>query len=320
MRGVAALLSVVMLAASITAGVHADEPSPTDLATAHQAFEEGLAFEDKGDWSSALARFQKTATVRLTPQVRFHLALCMENLGRLVEALNEFRRAGADAAGDSTASGQVVVTNAAKHVTDLKERIPRVRLHIPSDAQLTAISIDGHAVSPSLVDTAMLVDPGIHTLIVRATDRVPFQLKLTLSERGGEQSVEVVLAKAAGDTTTDKPQEPATRGAWPWVAFGLGAATLVTAGVMYRLRANTIDELDPACGANRATCPDNLNGVASNGRTYTTLGNIMLGIGIASVATGVVLLVLPTSERTQAKGVVLRAVATPFSLSLAGNF
>jgi len=314
-RCVAVVLLVSIASASLPS--FAGEPTATDLATAREAFDEGLALEEKGDWTGALGRFQKVASVRITPQVRFHLGLCFENLGRLVEALNEFRRAESEADGDKTPSAQIVVANAGKHVSDLKARIPRLRLVVPESEKIAAILIDGNAVSESLADRAFFVDAGKHTLTVKTPDGRSFEHAIEFEERSGEHSIDVVFPKPADKPKPTETETSSGRGPWPWLALGVGASAMIGAGVMYKLRSNTLSELDAVCGADRRTCPYDPSSSEARGRNYALAGNILLGVGAATIALGVVLLVIPTSKSNETH---VTASIAPNGFVLAGVF
>ena len=69
------------------------EPSEPELEAARRSFSEGLRLEEYRDFVGALERFEAVASVKTTPQVRFHRALCLEKLGRWVDAREEFVRA-----------------------------------------------------------------------------------------------------------------------------------------------------------------------------------------------------------------------------------
>ena len=71
--------------------------TPEELARARQVFNDGKLLEDKQAWDLALERFRAVARVKMTPQVRFHIALCEENLGRLVQAIKGFELAAEEA-------------------------------------------------------------------------------------------------------------------------------------------------------------------------------------------------------------------------------
>ena len=69
-----------------------------ELKRARAQFQQATELEQAGNWAAALQRFREVGQVRMTPQVRFHIAVCEENLGRLVTALGGYELALAEAA------------------------------------------------------------------------------------------------------------------------------------------------------------------------------------------------------------------------------
>lgn len=282
------------------------EPTAAEIAAARELFEEGLKLEDKNQWSDALERFRKVAAVKTTPQVRFHIALCLENMGKLVDALVEFQRATSDDAGATNVS-----VNGPKHIADLKERIPRVIIKVPAGVEGVSVTIDGAAVTPSLVGTAIPLDPGAHKLSVQATKRTTFGKDFELKERDKPITIDVTLPEATDggggdDTTPPKDDKPAPSsgggvGPLPWVFGGIGVAALAGSGVFFLMRQGTIKDLEEMCGPSRSGCPESARATFDKGRTYNTYGNILLGVGALSVATAVVLFVVAPPSSSEAK-------------------
>ncbi|MEO7096259.1 MAG: hypothetical protein ABI175_23570, partial [Polyangiales bacterium] len=89
----AASLSLARLPFFVGVPLAFAEATTAELTAARELFDEGLKLEEKNQWQPALDRFRKVAAVKATPAVRFHMGLCLENLGKLVDALNEFERA-----------------------------------------------------------------------------------------------------------------------------------------------------------------------------------------------------------------------------------
>jgi hypothetical protein len=79
---------------------------------------------------------------------------------------------------------------------------------------------------------------------------------------------------------------------------GTGLVLLGVAGVMYALRDTTIHDMDAACGSARDRCPRSIEDTESRGRTYTTAGNILLGVGAAALVTGVVFYLAEPKKKT----------------------
>jgi hypothetical protein len=70
----------------------AAEPTKTELAAARDLFARAERDEDGGRWGDALDKLRRASSVKMTPGIRFHIALCEENLGQLVAAPRETRK------------------------------------------------------------------------------------------------------------------------------------------------------------------------------------------------------------------------------------
>src|SRR5450432_3063486 len=79
------------------AAVADDAPTTAQLNAARALFIAAEKDEDAQRWSEAFEKLQRVAQVKLTPGVRYHLALCEEHLGRLVAALSDYKTAASDA-------------------------------------------------------------------------------------------------------------------------------------------------------------------------------------------------------------------------------
>lgn len=324
MRLGAALLTLSLL--GVVAPVRAD-PTAAEIAAARELFDEGIALETKGRWAQALDRFRKVAAVKTTPQVRFHVALCLENTGKLVDALVEFQRAQVDAEKDPAAG--MVASHAAKHVAELKERIPRVIVIVPSDIAGVTLTIDGASVTTSLIGTAIPLDPGKHSITVTAPQRAAFEQQIELVERGKPVTVQAVLPPADAPAkvvpvTPKEPEQPPHRGfgPWPWLVGGAGVAALAGGTVLYVLRQRTIDELSAACAPDRTQCPEDQRDVADRGRTYTTWGNVLFGVGAVGIVSSAVLFALAPSDAPGSARTSLHVATGPglFGIGLGGTF
>lgn len=319
MRFGAVVLTLSLLGLG-AAAVHA-EPSAAEIAAARELFDQGIAFETKGQWAQALDRFRKVAAVKTTPQVRFHIALCLENTGKLVDALVEFQRAQIDAEKDPAAA--VVITNSSKHVAELKERIPRVV--VTTDAPSPTLSIDGNVVAGSLIGAPIPLDPGKHVIRVTASKRKTFTRELELVERAGTTNVVATLPpedEVVAPPSEKHDTEPSGFGPWPWIAGGVGLGALAGSTVFYVLRQRTIDQIGSAC-PDASHCPEDQRDTYDRGRTYTTVGNVLLGVSVTSLAASTVLFILSPSDPAKTTAVTgVRVTGGPglVSLSLSGNF
>src|SRR4051812_36571010 len=86
----AAMIATAVIFANGALARAGAEPTGAQLDQARERFAAGRALEKDGRWSEALDAFQQVGAIKMTPQVRFHIALCLENVGVLTQALDGF--------------------------------------------------------------------------------------------------------------------------------------------------------------------------------------------------------------------------------------
>jgi thioredoxin-like negative regulator of GroEL len=97
-----------------------DALSAAQLNEARERFSQGRKLEDAGRFEEALVAFRQVARVKTTPQVRFHIALCLMHTNQPVAALEEFHTAIFEAG--TTAPN--VVAEAKQHIATLSDTTP----------------------------------------------------------------------------------------------------------------------------------------------------------------------------------------------------
>ena len=288
-----------------------------ELQAARDKFQKALALQTGGDWAGALALLKEVAAVRSTPQVRFNIALCEENLGQLVAAVGDYELAAADA---RSADETEVVEEAGRRLSELKGRVPKVVVERGANADTATITLDGVALGDQVIGKSMNVDPGPHVITARAIGFDSFRATVRVDE-AETKTIVVALTPIA----EPKPAPLPTPGGVPpepsppiaaYVAGGIGVASLVTAGVMYGLAQGTKNELARECDGLK--CPDSLEDTFNRGETYATVGNVTLGIGIVGVGLGAFFYV--THERDQVSGLVPGAPGSLAGASYLGRF
>jgi hypothetical protein len=320
-RSLAVVLSLALAAPVLGVSVasRAAEPSAAELAAAREIFARGVQLEEAHQWFEALAQFRKVAAVKVTAAVRFHLGLCLENTGKLVDALNEFNRAEA-AATPGEPDAAIIVEKSKKHVAELGARIPRVVVVAPVDVQGVEVLLDAAPVAASLFGTGIPVDPGTHVVHAGAPRRLAFERSFQADERTST-TIEIVLPEdpnappdpGPAPTTTTKTGGP---GAWPWIVGGFGVVALVGAGVMFADRASALNDLESACPSH-SDCPGDKQSTYDRGRRDALLGDVFLGVGIAAVATSIVLFTLGGEKK---EGATMALGLSPFGARLSGSF
>lgn len=311
-----AVVLAIALSVIAPAALHAAEPTPAELSAARELFQQGLALEEKLEWAAALENFRKVAAVKTTAPVRFHIALCLENLGQLVEAYDEFMRARGEAASDPKPDAATLRDQADKHLADLKARIPRLTIEV-EEGESVEVSVDGKPINAALLGTPLPLDPGSHKIAASGRNGT-FEKTVTLVERGEPRTLHVVLAGA--NAPAEKPPSrldlPPTTA---WIAAGAGVALTATSLLLYSMSRSAYREVEAACG-DRPLCPRDLRDRYEEGRSYNTWGNVLLVTGLLSVSAGVVL--WATAPKSETKSAVRSTTVAldPGGLRVSGVF
>jgi hypothetical protein len=276
------------------------DPTPAELAALRQLFVDAKELETKGEWAAALEKFRKVGEVKMTPQVRFHIALSEEHTGKLVAAINDFERAEQEA--KQAANAPDVAENAPVRAAALRKRVPHVRITVTGTIERSKILLDGAPVAAALVGTDLPVDIGKHVIEVSRDGETIARRELELAESASES---VPLEVDDASAPLPKPPEPEHVAPAPlppppkplppphsripmYAAAGVGVAGLVGAGVFLGLRESTIVEIRDTCPDDRHCDPD-LQSSADNGRTYTVLAGVLAGVGVVGLGTAGVL-------------------------------
>jgi hypothetical protein len=175
----AVALSVV-LSPALAAAPAGAAPSDAQLAAARELFAEAEKDEDAGRWLDALAKLRRVSSVRRTAGVRYHEALCEEHTGQLAIALSDYAAAEAQARSEDA---QDVLAPVATQLAELSPRVPRLTIRVIPDVPGTTVTLDGEALTPSLMGGAIPVDPGVHRVEAAAPDLRSAVATVTLQER-----------------------------------------------------------------------------------------------------------------------------------------
>ena len=184
------------------------EPSPAEISAAKHAFERALTAETEQRWADAALQLREAVAVKDTPGLRFHLARCETELGRLLEASLEYDRALELLRQGAKAPDVQKLLPPAR--SELLQRLPRLTLEIPADVQAPQVSIDNRPYPPSELSLGVPLNPGPHELRVHATGRRPFERALSLKE-GDRIVLPVTLplaAPAGGPSDAARVPEP----------------------------------------------------------------------------------------------------------------
>jgi hypothetical protein len=311
-RAITLLLVAAVLAPGLPVQAQpGKEPTSEELAAARQLFNEALELEKDNDWATALTKFDRVAQVKMTPQVRFHQALCHEHLGHLVQAVNGFELAIQEA---RAASITDVLEQAPKRAEALRKRLGHVVLHVKGKVRTSKILIDDGQVSLALADTRIPVDPGPHRVEVKRDDEVTFSQEIDLAE-GETHELDldiddpeppppppppppIPIPDPGGPSETPPSRIPA------YATMAVGGVILTASGILFGLREATIANVRCDDPKEFTGCDPDDQGTADLAQSYDIASKVLLGIGGAALAAGAVWwIVLATDGSNNTTGV-----------------
>jgi hypothetical protein len=168
----------------------------------------------------------------------------------------------------------------------------------PAQATGIQVSVNGEALPPDVVGKPLYRDPGQY--VVRAEGAAPVvarQRVVDLAAGEGKQVVLDVVVPAPPDREAMRSRMTAPPAA-AWIAMGVGAASLVGAGVAAFERQSALDDLKTECGGSTTPCTpaqtdsterSKVQAIEDRGHGAATWVNVFAIVGIIGLSSGVVL-------------------------------
>lgn len=244
---------------------------------AEQLFRSGEKKFDGGAYVEACADFAES--LRLGPKLGtlLNLALCHETIGRPATAWSEFHHAAAWAAQNGQKDRREF---AARHAQALETKLPRVVLHLPSDRAIDSVDVDGEPLPDSRWYLPVYLDPGEHSVTVRAPGKKATTVRFRVVLSPTDQVVTVPsLVDDEAVAAPQMPDEDTGRGARTvgFVLLGAAGATITTGIVLGALGASrTSGCAEAGCSADDRSAASTLSTV---GVIAGVSGLVMAGAG-----------------------------------------
>ncbi len=320
-------------------GVPFYEAEKSQQARANQLLAAGRAAHKRGKHDEALKAFRASYGVVRTPEARVEIVRALGALGRHIEAYREAVEAmdeAEQAAGADPDKYGATQTAAKAELDTAASKVALVVVDVRGDRSGAALVVNGLVVDLADWGRPIPVEAG------------PVEVALTNSE--GEltetgqaavgQTVTIAIGKEAPAAAAPEPK-PKARPAvaeqddslWPadWpdrtliaiIVGGTSAVALVNFGIFGLLSDGQADRLDSGCPAPHQDCDPLLEDEADKGRTYQTLANTFLVIGIVTAAAAGGFLtwdLLDPDDEGASAGVRPKLTVGAGAVSLTGSF
>lgn len=292
------ILGAGLIGLCLLASPSAGAQSKDELDRARALFQEGVALSAANNCAAALTKYRAVAKVKMTAQVAFNIAECEERLGRLVQALGDYRVAAAQASTDSKA--KEVTKQVGARVDALEARIPKLTIMRGKGSESAIVELDGTEIGAGQLGSPIPVDPGPHIIVGRVGDKEYSRDTVTIEEKESktfEVKMTVPVPKKVEGPVDDPNKlppdaQPAAKGRSrvPGIAVtAAGGVSLILGFVFLGLRGGAISELDKLCGGD-TTCPPSAQPTGDKGKLYTGLAEVTIVVGAIGVGTGIALI------------------------------
>jgi hypothetical protein len=311
---------------------------------ARAAFTLGTDLAAQGQWTDALAAFERSSRLRSHPVTTYNVAYCERALGHLTRAKKFFAQALADhAAARGGKLSEDLLREAQSYLAETDRRLARAAVTLtPAGA---ALSVDGRplevveraASRPLLVagtrdasrpeaapagSFELLLDPGHHIFVI-STPGAPDTIVEKEFAPGSVTALELTSRDSAATPAPSKPapeRPPGPDHTWTIIAYGVGAAGLVTGTIFGLATLNKSAELDNDCPT-KQSCPVSSQDDIDAGERYGRISNIGFIVGAVGVGAGTILLFTTESASTPSRDKASVAFGVgPAGLRVGGRF
>ena len=110
---------------------------------------------------AAEEKLREALAIKETPGLRYHVAYCQEQQGKLVEALVDYDRADELIQHGAAAADVAELIGPARD--SLRERVPTLTVSVPKDVTGASLEVDGQRVAPAVAQATGTFSSSAHS-------------------------------------------------------------------------------------------------------------------------------------------------------------
>jgi hypothetical protein len=261
-------------------------------------FLEGEQAYQQGDYENAIAKWKAAYALDARPLILYNLGGAYERLGKSADALEAFEKYLATAPDDDRTRRAEVSAKAER----IRARLKDTGVVVSGAPDGATIFIDDTSWGLTPRPDAIHVDPGSHTVRLELEGYETFTAVVAVGP-GERANVAATMMKAAPIEARAGGAEGAEGGAFPVVpvAFMAGGGAVFAGGLIVGILANG-KAGDSETGSDSA---------ADSAKSMALVADIMMGVGIAAVGVGLVLVLMDDDSPESARGEAPSFAATP---------
>lgn len=304
-------------------GVAVHEATAEQLEAARTPYVEAKKAFDAGNFESAAKGFEASYDVVASPNSLLMWAKSLESRGRLADAYRVALRAvpEAEAAAAQDEKYQRTAKDARTLADTLSGQLGYLTVQLPP-GQTGPVTVAGRTVAPAEIAQPVAVDPG--EVVVTYTGQGGLvERRVTLSG-GGTAVVDLGQADVAPPPPEGIEEGRFDIGVPRAVGIGLGGvgvAGMVLFGVFGAMTSSKFSSLEDACTPEGA-CPPSAQADLDDGKTFQTVANVSLVVGVTGLIAGTALFLLEPEivGGEEPAAASLRLTVGPTALGLKGSF
>jgi hypothetical protein len=265
------------------------QPAPAVVPdpAAEALFRSGRELVEKGDWAAGCPKFEASLELYLSASTLLNIARCHEHNGKIASAWATYRRALVVNKETPGAERKKALEELAeKGIASLEPRLPKLRIVIPVAPTRLEVTRNAQYVPLASLGTSIPVDPGEHTIVVRAPGYRTERRSVTVVE-GKTERIEIALILGEGGDDIEGATQGRVSGhvipTWS-IGVGAGGLALLTAAAIFRVDQALIEGRQQGICKNDVTtgCPPTYIPDADNARKNRDFA-LFVGLGSGGV-------------------------------------
>jgi len=303
-RRILASCFALVCSLSAVAGTAVAEVPAASSPSHEVAFAEAVRIFKSGDTARALPLFLHLGESIESPNVQLYVGYCQLELGHDREAHQAFSLAVKQSIERGEARYAAAREAAQGELAKLNPRLATLTISLVQVPKEFVVKLDHERLDPALVGSPIVISPGLHQVEAESEGAKPV-LREVLLDKGGSKVIAILFEEESKKTIELAPinqMVPASAQStghyltvFGYVAGGLGLvgwATYAVAGLKARSDYNQL----------HADCPTRCSDAAhrnqaNEGKTFQTVANVGLGVGVAGTLAGAALFYVGLSHR-----------------------
>jgi hypothetical protein len=214
-----------------------------------------------------------------------NLAQCEQNMGQLVAASKHYRIGIA-----ALPPGDDRLAVSKEHAAALEKRLPHLTVALAAEPPAgTKVEVDGQGFPLEELRAGAPVDPGRHVVVLQAPGAAEQRSTVDVAE--GEAKTVAFAGAAPPPPSADTHEGPSDKRVAGFVVGGVGVVGLVVAAGTGGVLVSKNAQITSGCPS-KMGCSATVQGLIDSTGSLKIVNAVGWGVGIAGVATGVVLIAI----------------------------